>query len=91
MTVQFGIYGVLTWLIVGALAGFLASVLVRGRGYGCLGNTIVGLIGAVVGGFVFNLLGIGGNYQFWGSVGVAFVGAAIFLFLLQALSGNQRK
>ena len=88
MTVHFEIYSILTWLIVGAFAGLLASVLVRGRGYGCLGNTVVGLIGAVVGGFVFNLLGIGGSYQFWGSVGVSFVGAAIFVFVLQALSSK---
>lgn len=89
--VHFGIYDILTWLIVGALAGFLASALIRGRGYGCLGNTIVGLVGAVIGGFLFSLLGLGGYFQFWGSVGVAFVGAAIFVFILQALGGNQHK
>ncbi len=49
--VHFAVYNLLSWIIIGALAGFFASVLVRGRGYGCLGNTIVGLVGAVIGGY----------------------------------------
>lgn len=88
--VHFGISHLITWLIVGAIAGFLASVLVRGKGYGCLGNTVVGLIGALIGGYVVSLLGFSETFFFWGSIGVAFVGACIFVFLLQALKGDKR-
>jgi uncharacterized membrane protein YeaQ/YmgE (transglycosylase-associated protein family) len=58
----------LTWLIVGLIAGFLASAFIRGRGYGCIGNIIVGLIGAFIGGFLADLLNIQGTYHFWGAL-----------------------
>ena len=45
--VHFAISDLLSWLIIGGLAGWLASVVIRGKGYGCLGNIVVGLIGAV--------------------------------------------
>lgn len=90
MLVHFQITNLITWLIVGAIAGFLASVLVRGKGYGCIGNTIVGLIGAVIGGYLASLLDISGVFYFWGSVGIAFLGACILVFILQAFSGNKR-
>lgn len=89
--VHFGIYHLVTWLIVGAIAGFLASVLIRGKGYGCLGNTVVGLIGAVIGGYLLSLLHISETFFFWGSIGVAFIGACVLVFILQVLKGNQRK
>ena len=87
--VHFQISNLITWLIVGAIAGFLASVLVRGKGYGCVGNTVVGLIGAVIGGYLASLLDITGVFFFWGSVGIAFVGACVFVFILQAFSGKK--
>lgn len=89
--VHFAIYDLFTWLIIGAIAGFLASTLVRGRGYGCLGNIVVGLIGAVIGGFLASLLNIQGTFHFWGSVGISFLGACVFVFILQALKGDQKK
>lgn len=89
--IHFAINDLLSWIIVGALAGYLASVLVRGRGYGCLGNTIVGLIGAVVGGYLASLLNITGYFHFWGSLLIAFLGACVFVFILQALRGDRRK
>jgi uncharacterized membrane protein YeaQ/YmgE (transglycosylase-associated protein family) len=80
----------ITWIIIGALAGFLASKVVRGKGYGLLGNTVVGLIGAVVGGFLASLLGVGGRFGFVGSLVVAFIGACLFLWLLQLTAGRRR-
>src|SRR6266567_4128041 len=50
--------GLLAWLFVGLIAGFLASAAIRGRGYGCIGNIIVGLVGAVIGGYLASLLDI---------------------------------
>lgn len=44
--------GLLSWIVVGAIAGWLAGNLVKGQGFGCLGNVIVGVIGGLVGGFL---------------------------------------
>ena len=80
----------LTWLIVGLIAGFLASAFIRGRGYGCIGNIIVGLIGAFIGGFLADLLNIQGTYHFWGSVVIAFIGSGILVSILQFITGGRR-
>ena len=89
--VHFAISDLLSWLIIGGLAGWLASAVIRGRGYGCFGNIVVGLIGAVIGGFLASLLNITGSFHFWGSLVIAFLGACVFLFILQALTGNTRR
>jgi uncharacterized membrane protein YeaQ/YmgE (transglycosylase-associated protein family) len=88
---HFGVYNIVSWIIIGLLAGFLASKVVRGRGYGCLGDTIIGLIGAVVGGFLASLLGFGGGFGFVGTLVIAFLGAVLFLWLLHALAGDSRR
>ncbi|HEX2915619.1 MAG TPA: GlsB/YeaQ/YmgE family stress response membrane protein [Chloroflexia bacterium] len=78
---------IIAWLIVGLIAGFLASLVVRGGGMGILGDIIVGIVGAFVGGFVANLLGFSGSQGFIGSIVVAFIGAVILLLILRALTG----
>jgi uncharacterized membrane protein YeaQ/YmgE (transglycosylase-associated protein family) len=80
----------LSWVIVGLLAGTFASWLVRGHGFGCLGNLVLGLVGAVIGGYLASLLNLQGNYHFWGSLLLAFIGAAILLWILQLLTGGFR-
>lgn len=80
----------LAWLIVGLIAGFVASVIVRGKGYGCLGNIIVGLIGSVIGGFLASFFGFSGIYHFWGSVLVSIIGAVLFVWLLNVLTGGNK-
>lgn len=87
--VHFQVESLVAWLVVGAIAGFLASILVRGRGYGCVGNTVVGLIGAVIGGYLASFLNLQETFFFWGSVGISFVGACIFVFVLQMLTGGK--
>lgn len=72
----------LSWLLVGLLAGWLAGLLTRGRGFGCLGNIAVGLLGAIVGGYLFTLLGFRGPTGFIGSVVIACIGAAALLVVL---------
>jgi uncharacterized membrane protein YeaQ/YmgE (transglycosylase-associated protein family) len=89
--VHFAVYDLLSWIIIGGLAGFFASVLVRGRGYGCLGNIIVGLVGAVIGGYLASLLDITGSFHFWGTLLISFLGACVLVFILQALRGDQKK
>jgi len=78
---------VIWWLIVGLIAGFLASVVMRGGGYGIVGDIIVGLIGAFIGGWLFSLIGVGSGGLI-GSIIVAFIGACILIFLLRLISGG---
>jgi uncharacterized membrane protein YeaQ/YmgE (transglycosylase-associated protein family) len=76
---------VVWWLLVGLIAGLLASLVMRGGGYGIIGDIVVGLVGALVGGFLAGLLGIGSS-GFIGTVLIAFVGACIFIAILRAVS-----
>ncbi|EDY86878.1 transglycosylase-associated protein [gamma proteobacterium HTCC5015] len=73
--------GIIAFLIVGAIAGWLAGKFSKGKGFGLFGNIIVGVIGAVIGGFTFDLLGIAVNGLI-GSIVMATVGAGILLFAL---------
>lgn len=78
--------GWLAWLIVGLLAGAIAGRLVRGHGYGCLVDVIVGIVGAFIGGIVVGLFVPGTSYGFIGSLVVAILGAVILLAVLRLLS-----
>ena len=78
---------VIWWLVVGLIAGFLASLVMRGGGYGIVGDIIVGIIGAFIGGWLFSLLGIGSG-GFIGSIIIAFIGACILIALLRLVSGG---
>jgi uncharacterized membrane protein YeaQ/YmgE (transglycosylase-associated protein family) len=75
------IQGLILFLAIGAIAGWLAGILLKGGGFGLLGNIVVGIIGAVVGGVVFGFLGItvGGMI---GSIITATAGAALLLFIV---------
>jgi len=85
--------GILSWLVVGLVAGFLASQVMRGGGYGLIGDIIVGIVGALIGGFLAaTLLNIpdavnGINFT---SILVAFIGAVILIALLRLVSGRRR-
>jgi uncharacterized membrane protein YeaQ/YmgE (transglycosylase-associated protein family) len=74
------------WLIVGLIAGFLAAVVMRGAGYGIVGDIIAGLIGAFIGGWLFSLLGISIGGGLLGSIIVAFIGACILIAILRLFS-----
>ncbi len=69
---------VIWWIIVGGLAGWLASVLVQGRGLGVLGDILVGIVGAVIGGLIF-----GGTGSTLMSFVVALIGAIILLAIIK--------
>jgi uncharacterized membrane protein YeaQ/YmgE (transglycosylase-associated protein family) len=78
---------VLWWLLVGLIAGFLASVVMRGGGYGVVGDIIVGIVGAFIGGFLASLVGLGASGLI-GTIIVAFIGACILIAILRAVSGG---
>lgn len=71
-------------LIVGLVAGWLASVVVRGRGLGLVGNLVVGVLGAFLGGFVFGAVGLAA-YGLTGIVIQATIGAIVLLVIIKAL------
>jgi uncharacterized membrane protein YeaQ/YmgE (transglycosylase-associated protein family) len=77
---------VLWWLLVGLVAGFLASRVMSGGGYGLIGDIVVGLIGAFIGGLLAGFLGIGGSSSLIVSIVIAFIGACILLAIIHAVS-----
>ncbi len=80
--------GVIAWLAMGLIAGWLAGVVMKGGGFGILGDLIVGLIGSFLGGVVAGFF-ITGTIQFWGSIVVAFIGACVLIMLMRLISGRQ--
>ncbi len=80
------------WVIVGGIAGWLASRLVRGGGMGIVGDIIVGIVGAFIGGFVLSLL-LPGTFGISGfnlaSLIVAFIGAVILLVVVRLFTGRR--
>jgi uncharacterized membrane protein YeaQ/YmgE (transglycosylase-associated protein family) len=77
--------GLLAWVVVGLIAGWLAGQVMRGGGYGVLVDIILGLVGGIVGGWVFGLLGIWPGGGMIGSIVVAFVGAVILVGIARLL------
>ena len=79
----------LWWLVVGLIAGFLASLVMRG-GYGIVGDIIVGIVGAIIGGFLASLVGLGSSGLI-GTIIIAFIGACILIAILRAVGGGFRR
>jgi uncharacterized membrane protein YeaQ/YmgE (transglycosylase-associated protein family) len=77
--------GLIIWLIIGAIAGWLAGLLVKGGGFGLIGDIIVGIVGALIGGWLAGVLGIGIGSGFIASIITAIAGAVILLVILRAI------
>ncbi len=75
--------GVIIWLVVGAIAGWLAGLLVRGAGFGLIGDIIVGIIGALIAGWLLPRLGIFIGGGFIGDIINALIGAVILLLIIK--------
>ena len=81
----------LTWIIVGLVAGVLASF-VMGGGFGLVGDIIIGIIGAFVGGWLFSRLGVTSPFAgLAGTIFVAFIGAVVLLFVIRLVRGGVRR
>ena len=78
-----GLESIIVWLIVGAIAGWLAGMVVKGSGYGLIGDIIVGIIGAVIAGWLLPRLGIYIGAGFIRAIINAFIGAVILLIILR--------
>jgi uncharacterized membrane protein YeaQ/YmgE (transglycosylase-associated protein family) len=82
---------ILTWIIVGLIAGLLASFVAGGIGYGLLGDIVVGIVGAFVGGWLFRSLGWHSPFAgLAGTVFVAFIGAVVLILILRLIRGGPR-
>ena len=69
--------GILAWLIVGLIAGMLAGIVVKGSGFGIVGDIVIGIIGAVVGGLVLTVMGIGGTMGLAGRTSILVTRGAV--------------
>jgi len=77
--------GILAWIVVGLIAGWLAGQVMKGGGYGVAVDIILGLVGGVLGGWIFGRLGISTGGGMIGSIIVAFVGAVILVGITRLL------
>lgn len=78
--------GILTWIIIGLVAGVLASLVMGGSGFGLIGDIIIGILGAFVGAWIMRALGTASPFGGLGGViFVAFIGAIVLIFILRLL------
>jgi uncharacterized membrane protein YeaQ/YmgE (transglycosylase-associated protein family) len=78
-------HGIIVWLIIGAIAGWIAGALVRGGGFGLIGDIVIGNIGALIGGWLAGALGITIGSGFIASIVTAVIGAVILLVIVRAI------
>jgi len=80
--------GILTWVVVGIVAGWLAGVVMKGKGFGLIGNMIIGIVGALVGGWLagalFNISNAVSGFNL-GTIVVAFLGAVVVLYIARLI------
>jgi uncharacterized membrane protein YeaQ/YmgE (transglycosylase-associated protein family) len=78
-------HGIIAWLIIGAIAGWLAGVLVKGGGFGLIVDIIVGIVGAFIGGWLAGVLHISLGGGWISSIITAVIGAVILLFIIRLI------
>jgi uncharacterized membrane protein YeaQ/YmgE (transglycosylase-associated protein family) len=78
---------VIAWIIIGLIAGWLAGTVSRGRGFGCIADIVLGLVGAFLGGWIFTKLGIMGGGLLY-SMAAATLGAIILVAIARLFSGG---
>jgi uncharacterized membrane protein YeaQ/YmgE (transglycosylase-associated protein family) len=83
LAAAFSVTGLIIWLIIGLIAGFLASRIMGAGGYGLVGDIVIGLVGAFIGGLLADLLIPGATSSLIGSIIVAIIGACLFIWLMR--------
>ena len=78
---------VIAWILIGLIAGWLAGTIFRGRGFGCIADIVLGMVGAVIGGWIFLKLGILGGGMIY-SIAAATVGAVLLVAVAKIFSGG---
>ncbi len=84
-------HGIIAWIIIGLIAGWLTGKIMKGSGFGAIMDMIVGLIGAMIGGFISYHLGLGGvrEHGLIMSIVIAVIGAVILTWIVRLISGNR--
>ena len=84
-------HGIIAWIIIGIIAGWLTGKLMKGSGFGAIMDMIVGLVGAMIGGFLSSHLGFGGvgEHGLIMSIVIAVVGAVLLTLVLRLITGNK--
>ena len=81
-------HGFLYWILIGLVAGWLAGKIARGRGFGCIADVVLGLVGSFIGGWVFVKLGVFGG-GFWYSLAAATLGAVILVSIAHLFTNGR--
>ncbi|WP_308388445.1 GlsB/YeaQ/YmgE family stress response membrane protein [Acidithiobacillus sp. AMEEHan] len=81
------ILNLIVFLLIGGIAGWLAGLLIRGRGFGIIGDIVVGVVGAFIGGFLLTAVGLAALFGagIIGSIIVAVIGAVVLLFIIKLI------
>ena len=82
-------HGIIWWIIVGLIAGWITGKLMKGSGYGALMDIIIGIIGALIGGFLATHLGFGGPHGITMSIIIAVIGAVVLTLIVRLITGNR--
>jgi len=82
-------HGLLWWILIGLVAGWLTGKVMKGSGFGVIGDIVIGILGALAGGFLFSKLGFAGSGGVFYSIFVAFLGAVILTWLFRLVTGNR--
>ncbi len=82
---------IIWWIVVGLIAGFLTGKLMKGSGFGAIGDIVVGIVGALVGGFIMQQLGHAGSGGMIYTIFVAVIGAVVLTLLLRLITGNRAR
>ncbi len=82
---------IIWWIIVGLIAGFITGKLMKGSGFGAIGDIVVGIVGAIIGGFIMRSLGYSGQGGLLYTILVAVVGAVLLTLLLRLVTGNRAR
>jgi uncharacterized membrane protein YeaQ/YmgE (transglycosylase-associated protein family) len=84
-------HGIVAWIIIGVIAGWLTGKVMKGSGYGFFMDMIIGLVGAVIGGFIATHIGIAppGQQGMIVSIIIAVIGAVILTWIVRLISGNR--
>lgn len=85
-------HGIIAWIIIGVVAGWLTGKIMKGSGFGFLMDMVVGLVGALIGGFISHSLGLGGigEHGLIASIIIAVIGAIILTWIIRLISGNRK-
>ncbi len=84
-------HGILAWIIIGVIAGWLTGKLMKGSGFGFIMDMVVGLVGALIGGWLSGMMGFGttGQHGLIGSIIIATIGAVLLTVVLRLVTGNR--